>query len=308
MASTITPSAATVQTGVNPSSSFNADDRAIELIEEIRNLAAKMGIDPEDLDIEFDYRFNIEAEVRNLFFDYHFQISPLFILKYEDIPVEWRGITSENDPRLKTPGFLVGVDNHLRTMFAGTKRLGRVEIDPADLLTFLFALEDQRKFDQAKEFTLAHELSHIKHYELKKIPSIVETIRTIWCKVISVLIPFLYPVADQASLILRHILTDKSDPEQNDRIRAYLKKDSKVCEKYADLDAAEALGTAEGGLHLFSVLLKANQVLLKLKILKNATDYNDKGDFLFDKDHPLHSVRFAYLQNWQNMPRQLPVR
>ncbi len=291
------PIIASGQTYAASASSFNPRARALELIKKVNTLALTRGIDPEELDIDFAHRFTFEASVSGSFF----LLSPLFLLKYEDIPADWRGITPD-DLRLASPDFLIGVIKRLTSMF------GRVEIDTEDILPFLLAFETPNKFEKIKEFNIAHELSHIKHLEMKNISSITETIETIgnvWRMIFSLIIPFLYPVVDQAFCFVRRMLP-KFNSEESDRVRAYLNNDSKTIENYADWDAVDALGTAEGGLHFFDVLCKANQIILKL-VPKAAERYDKKGNDLLDKDHPPLSERFAVLQAWQKKRNQLQI-
>jgi len=278
-------------------------EREKELEDKIRGLAAKVGIsDPNNLNIQYKRSFNLEAsaiEASAMGKDnkYYVTISPLYALKYEDFPETWRGVTRPNGE------LVLEVAEQLDQM--SVKRRPKqllipVGIEKAAALLHVLSNEDQ--FEKAKDFVITHELSHIKHYEMKKAASVVifvfeiiQTIIELGRLLISTFIftPFSYHEADQTSLTLRHVLVD-------DRAYAYLENREKLTEKYADLDAAAVLKTAEGGLHMFNASQEGNKFLRNIQLNLGNVTYDEQGNTLKSRTHPSYTERKAYLTDWQN--------
>ncbi len=188
-----------------------------------------------------------------------------FLLKYEDIPERFR-IVNIDDPRLNNNQFL---DEMAAWMKGKIIEFGLTyhfaTIDKSTLKFVIRLLRDREKFEQAKDFTLAHERSHLSH-ELKskvlmsQIMRWVPTVLTILGVVISIaLFPFVsfaIIVAINVGIFITNAITRYF---WNTHQISFWKEE----EKKADLEAVNLLqGNPQGGIYFFETM-RLNNLQLK---------------------------------------------
>ena len=95
-------------------------------------------------------------------------VFPWFLFKYNDIPYHFR-ITDENDPRLFDQNFLNEFASWMNDKIreANLSSICR-PVDLGILQIVIRLLRDPTFYEKCRDFSLAHELSHIAHYQKEK--------------------------------------------------------------------------------------------------------------------------------------------
>lgn len=215
----------------------------------------------------FSHAYNFAAADNEDESDKKILIHEFFLIEPDDIPEELR-LTSESDPRIFDFSYLNQISGIIRQTF-------RIEINMAnethkEMFTLLLQLMvNPEKYKLAREFILAHEISHLFHNHQKNIhlahPKKWSLAKCIMSLAVGILfgrtIPspmhrVVYGIAFSA--ITLHVINLLQ------KFFTYLKTCShgRACEKEADLKAAHVVG-AEGGIYFFEMFRKHNVISLK---------------------------------------------
>ncbi len=282
--------------------SFNYSNRLQEIHTKLRGFEKRIGL-PFSVDVSI-----VRSEEPPSTFPHRriIQIPTWFLFKLEDIPHHFR-ISDSNDPRLDNPEFL----NHFAFwMNERLKEQGQAPLCHQtvnlNLRKFLRLLENPDLCEKAKEFSLGHELAHVLHaYKTEEqLDQKCETVFSMVGGYSIICVSLLYLasgvniiviyglVGGGVTLIIRGLVI----------LVPFVIEEIQHCpvedEKKADLDAAEMLRTAEGGIYSFKMSLRTNIALCRAfpSLRKN---YDTLGNYLEDKDHPPLSERVNYLTHWQ---------
>lgn len=285
----------------NFTSSFNANMRFEEVKSKIRNLEEKMKI-PKTVQLKLT-SFN-ESPSAGIISN-TIKIPIWFLFKYEDIPLRFR-ITDLDDPRLNDKNYLNCLAEWMNERFreAGLSSVIR-KTDYGSLQTVIKLMRDRNLYEKSKDFTLGHELSHLNHVQLgqwylnheKKSISTVGVIGGILLLFLAVSIsPFVHlavtltaggiAITISTLGILTHLKTMGSS-------RSVIEE-----EKIADMESAEVLQDATGGIYLFETYRHQN-LAIRLSGLPQMLNIDKNGNNLRDKSHPPITERIAYLRAWQ---------
>lgn len=280
--------------------------RALIVCERARDLARKMNLtglavlrrEHDPLNANFAEAMYVEHWDKRICYNYFFLIEP------EDFPEEFR-LTNENDPRLYNNKYLNQFSELIKNKL-GMEKLTINEIDRSVLRIILKLLSNPEKCKLAKEFLLAHEISHLFYQHrisfnadsqkwrlAKRVTSIAIGILS-GVMVMKITISYLLGTACGISifgitLFALNILQECSI--------------SRKQEKEADLKASELVGP-EGGIYFFETMRKniisfsKNPDLSLIKRMLIQIGFNGKGDFRFNQfvTHPNPRERVEYLQ------------
>jgi hypothetical protein len=237
-------------------------------------------------------------------YDRAIRLPSWFLLKPEDIPPDLY-IDNLNDARLRNPLFLNRFRDHINIKII---QLGLASIcAPADadsLRRLIELLKDPSQFEKAKDFLLAHELAHLfhsqemwRHQEVgRKAVGGMMTAAVIMLFIVA-FCPLIHPVIFLSGYGVVCIITVAS-------VCTCLKLPWKPTlsaieqEKEADLDAADTLGDASGGIYWFKNEM-VNNLHCRRRFPELARHIDGQGNNTNDKGHPPHSERVAYLSQWQ---------
>ncbi len=293
-------------TSTSSSYSNFANLRLQEIQAKIQNLESKMGIE-KSAQLEI-VEFKKSPCAHHTGQRDTIDLPSWFLLKYEDIPQRFR-ITCNDDPRLVDVNFLNDLAGWINRQFqeAGITYLVR-RVDYGVLQSTIKLMRDRDLFEKSKEFTLAHELAHLNHFQgreksfnLHNTQLVVSGAGFMGGLLLFVLAVSIFPyvsiavtlvfggIAATVSIAAIVNMLNQSTPPHNP---AAVEE-----EKLADMDAAEALQDAEGGIYFFENYRSHN---LECRASNRSTSQiDDLGNNLRDTDHPPLTDRIAYLRQWQ---------
>jgi hypothetical protein len=231
-----------------------------------------------------------------------------FLLKYEDIPHRFR-ITNNDDPRLVDINFLNDFAGWINRQFqeAGITSLVR-RVDYGVLQSTIKLMRDRDLFEKSKEFTLAHEMAHLNHFQgreksfnLQNTHLVVSGAGFIGGLLLMVLAASIFPyVTIAVTLVVGGIAATVSIAaivNMLNQSTPVLNPAAVEEEKLADMDAVEALQEAQGGVYFFETYRSHN---LAIRASRQAISQIDElGNNLRDTAHPPLTERIAYLRQWE---------
>jgi hypothetical protein len=261
-----------------PSARTGQDELQVRMntvIQKIRTFESRLGkVNPCDIRIgEFEESAYADPS-RN-----YMIIPSWFLIKHEDIPARFH-VTSLDDPRLNDTQFLIDM---AAWMGGKIKELGVSLKDTStsnDALKFVIRLmRDREGFEQAKEFALAHEASHLSHgletrCKIQEIVANIPRASLILTTVISlVLFPFV-PFAIVAGAGSAICLTAVAGYFIFNKCQAPFWVEE---EKKADLDGVKALqGNARGGVYFFDTM-RLHQLEVQKEALSQIANLDEQG-------------------------------
>ncbi len=289
-----------------PAPTFNYNTRCNELIKKINGFTEKIGIP--DVQITLSNRFSIDGascyRQQNCI-----ELSPFFLLNYEDIP-EWLRDISSQDTNLINEDQLNEVINYINNSIFNKFNL---IMELTDATEFILFLKNRKSFEKGKDFAIAHELSHMKHYKLLDRFQMFES-KKFWIGVFRffMLAFSLFSGGDAANSISRRLLGEQTFSKQDmKRIVAYINskepgagfKKHRLVEKLADTDAVNIIleKDTEGPVYLFNTLLTSNKAWLKHQPSTWENVFDKNGDLLDSHKHPPFKKRIQYIEALGNI-------
>lgn len=239
-----------------------------------------------------------------------------FLLKCEDIPAQFR-ITSMEDPRLCDENFLNSMAYWINEKF--DKEGITSIITPASygaLQRVIKLMRSPELYEKSKDFTIAHELAHLNHNQLKlktfslhKIQKVISVFGFTGGILLFALSLLIIPVVSAAvTLAMGGIAATVSIGSVALKLNTEkpLLNDSIMEEKRADLDAVKTLKDAEGAIYLFETYLQQNRAIRQSHSFIKNYHIDKNGNNLGDKKHPLLTERVAYLRDWRSKQFLMP--
>lgn len=293
-------------TTLNPlSNSFSYNQRSEELLNRIHYFEKEMGIsEPVSLKIR---KFHKSACAH---LNKHVVKVPFWLLfRHEDVPAQFL-LRDLQDPRLLDSAFLTQMAAWMNQKIqeAGLTHFCR-PTDFGTLQLFLQLLRDPAEYARARDFVIGHEVAHLAHTKEEWVAEMLSmaqdsvaafgVIAPLFCLVLILgFSPLISAVAalstagialsiSTASFVIW--FTQKNSPPSLSDIEQ---------EKKADLDSAQALHNAAGGIYYFDTV-RIHQ--LRIRNSNSASSSIDPlGNNLKDKKHPPLTDRVAYLRQWQS--------
>jgi hypothetical protein len=267
--------------------------RLNELQTKVQNLGRRIGTNT-----------NIKFEITNSFdspsassFSNVIHIPAWFLIKYDDIPATFR-LTDTNDPRLGDSRFINQFANWLNGKFSQMGLSTRCP-ECIEMQNFVFFVANRETYEKGKDFVLAHEFAHKlydqNHFFSKHASLFVFFGSLIFGLMIAIAIPFISPAFVTASVIASFASMVFGSCYFLATIRNEFMKE----EKFADLQAVNLLGDARGAILYFENVLHFNRIARAYLPPSEKQDYDQQGNFLADKYHPLLTERVKYLRQWQ---------
>lgn len=232
-----------------------------------------------------------------------------FLFRYDDIPERFR-LASVDDPRVTNRDFLNDLAGWIngKLQEAGISHLVR----PADygiLQSTIMTMRDPELFEKSKDFILGHELAHLNHTQVEqnkfysdKVQEAVSgggLIGGILLIVLSVsLLPYIPIVVSLVAggiglaLSIGSCVNALKNPVSPSAVTAVAE------EKHADLDSAEALQDARGGIYRFDTL-RVHYLGIRQTNPSMRNRIDENGNNVEDTKHPPLTERIAYLRRWQ---------
>ena len=278
---------------------FNGQQRVKELEDKVADFKRRMSITTKT-DLAF---LGFEDNARANFGKRMIELPTWYLFKHEDIPSRFL-IQDINDPRLVDERFLEEFSNWINDKLTeGGLSSIRRSSTPSDIQRLILLLRDRDLFEKTKDFTIGHELGHIAYSKEKYLWVGVMTAGIIGLTLSLLLAPII-------ALAMSSVLAVAGSAFAITGIAAGIFSAGLYClpklsgleqEKKADLDSVKMLKDATGGIYNFETHMMFNR-RIRLQDSQNESKYDEKGNNLRDKKHPLLSDRVAYLQHWQFQP------
>lgn len=286
---------------------FNYQDRVACLKSRVQDLERRMGLENRvTLAITSFNKSPAAVQQKNVI-----RLPSWFLLRYEDIPPHLH-VQDVNDPRLSDPHFLNQVADWMnRTLGSmGVSTISR-PMSLGCLQIFLKLLRDPDSYEKCKDFTIGHELGHLKYsqsarkeYQLHQGINAVSVGGVVVGLLVLILTTnFLLPVVHVTLTIgvsclaiaisIGGVVAWVNKPARSHNLSAIEE------EKKADLDAAKMLGDASGAIYFFETHLRHNLHLRDRNVVSSSS-VDRLGNNLNDKNHPPLSGRISYLRDWQS--------
>lgn len=237
------------------------------------------------------------------------QLPSWFLFRYDDIPERFR-LASVDDPRVTNRDFLNDLAGWIngKLQEAGISHLVR----PADygiLQSTIMTMRDRELFEKSKDFILGHELAHLNYTQVEQNKFYSDKVQEavfgggliggILLMVLSVsLLPyipiFVSLVAGGIGLALSigSCVNALKNSSSHSAVTAVAE------EKHADLDSADALLDARGGIYRFDTL-RIHHLGIRRANPAMRDRIDEHGNYLEDTKHPPLTERIAYLRQWQ---------
>ncbi len=282
-----------------------ADLRLGEIKSKIQSLESRMGVQ-KPVEVKFcPFAESPHALLR----ENVIQLPSWFLLRYDDIPERFR-LASVDDPRVTNQDFLNDLAGWIngKLQEAGISHLVR----PADygiLQSTIMMLRDPELFEKSKDFILGHELAHLNHTQVEQSKFYSDKVQEavfgggliggILLLVLSVsLLPYIPIVISLVAggiglaLSIGSCVNALKTPASTSEINAVAE------EKHADLDSADALQDARGGIYRFDTL-RIHHLGIRRTNPSMRDRIDEHGNNIGDTKHPSLTERIAYLRQWQ---------
>lgn len=222
----------------------------------------------------------------------------LFFFKTKDIPHKFM-ITGIDDPKLLSEEFLQQVADFVHDLFFLPKKT-LSSFEKLAIRTFLLFIRDPKLSEDAKHFTLHHEMGHIVHgdYFSNFFPKIINP-RSFLFGILSAALVLSFLVTSLLSLGLQIVLVIAAFVATYVLTLlvqighwSFLQRKE---EMRADLWAVKtAPQCAKGGIYLMTCIIETLKLERKLS-WKSYFLYSPSGDFRFNLSHPSPAERIQYL-------------
>lgn len=296
-------------------SSFNLDQRTQELNARVQSLVDRIapgsrlgtviGSFSSDAAMPVERHFSTTFPFLELRPVGHIKLPSFCLLKYEDIPLQFRNDHCPNEEQFAAWVNTIHQPQQLP------------ELNPSEctdiLVKFLISLRDRDLFEKQKDFIIAHEICHtlvenlnpllyfatdrmgeVSAFTLKIGLGIYTSLLLVSLGIISSAHwPLIFTstiiglaVIGVLRLVYWHSLRIRQQIEEN-----------------CDMQAVRALNDARGGIYYFQNEIAAH-IVLRRSIPSLASAIDHRGNALEDRYHPPLTARVAYLQQWQNQHAQ----
>jgi hypothetical protein len=287
-------------------------NRRFEIIKlQIDSFKAEMNIDRK-IQAALEDTFNSWSTNEGLI-NHTIIMPPADLFQYDDIPLKFR-ITDFDDPRLINLDFLNELAEWMNTQFKEAGLSSVVPVGKDDyrrLQGFLLLRRDPDLYEKHINFIICHELAHLQQAkEGRDFWTFVKggdffkffIFLTLIVCIAATIIIFLNLVGVAVILgVIAGLLFIQSGIYF---FHLNFLEAAQLQEKDADLIAVQVLNDVEGGVYYFETIRNIN-----MKRRERDPDFNEiydeNGNYLKDKIHPLHSTRITYLRDWQNEQKKI---
>lgn len=218
-----------------------------------------------------------------------------YLLKYKDIPENFRKVDLTNPQRV----MINKLSKKLALwMQSKAKQMGILFNPPfqgSEVSELIWHLQNKQTFKKGKDFTIAHELSHLikENYpdvDQAKIASLKKTFTAalILLSFSLIVIPFIDSTLGLSITAIALCIAGISLMT----LRIKIQKAHRA-ERNCDLSAAKILGSGKWGAHAFEATRQYHLFLRKNQI----KGFDVKGNDTQDNHHPLLTTRISYLTN-----------